>query len=55
MNSLEGEDFYAPIKSRMAHLAIVDVLPVGVALSRGPEFQMAINRLEQTQLKPASN
>lgn len=55
MNSLEDEDFYAPIKSRMAHLAIVDVLAVGVALSRGPEFQMAINRLKQTQLKPASN
>lgn len=44
MNSLEDEDFYAPIKSRMAHLAIVDVLAVGVALSRGPDFQMAIKR-----------
>lgn len=44
MNSLEDEDFYAPIKSRMAHLAIIDVLAVGVALTRGPEFQIAINR-----------
>ncbi len=41
MNSLEDEDFYAPIKSRLAHLAIIDVLAVGVALSRGPEFQLA--------------
>ncbi len=38
MNSLEDEDLYAPFKSRMAHLAIVDVLAVGVALSRGVEL-----------------
>lgn len=41
MNSLEDEDFYAPIKSRLAHLVIVDVLAVGVALARGPDFQLA--------------
>jgi RpiR family carbohydrate utilization transcriptional regulator len=41
MNSLEDEDFYAPIKSRLAHQAIVDVLAVGVALARGPDFQLA--------------
>ena len=35
MNSLADEDLYAPVKSRMAHLAIVDVLAVGVALKRG--------------------
>lgn len=51
MNSFEDEDFYAPIKSRMAHLAIVDVLAVGVALSRGPEFQMAIRQANQTRLR----
>ena len=51
MNSLEDEDFYAPIKSRMAHLAIVDVLAVGVALSRGPDFQMAIQRSSHTRLR----
>jgi RpiR family carbohydrate utilization transcriptional regulator len=39
MNSLEDEDLYAPIKSRMAHLAIVDVLAVGVALSRGVDLE----------------
>jgi RpiR family carbohydrate utilization transcriptional regulator len=53
MNSLEDEDFYAPIKSRMAHLAIVDVLAVGVALSRGPDFQMAINHLNQVRPRSA--
>lgn len=51
MNSLEDEDFYAPIKSRMAHLAIVDVLAVGVALSRGPDFQMSIKRAKKTRLR----
>ena len=54
MNSLEDEDFYAPIKSRMGHLAIIDVLAVGVALSRGPEFQIAINRTKQPRLRSAS-
>ena len=51
MNLLEDEDLYAPIKSRMGHLAIVDVLAVGVALSRGPEFQLAIRRSSQRQLR----
>ena len=54
MNSLEDEDFYAPIKSRMAHLAIIDVLAVGVALSRGPEFQIAIKRTQRPALRSAS-
>jgi len=54
MNSLEDEDLYAPIKSRMAHLAIIDVLAVGVALSRGPEFQIAINRRQRPPLRSAS-
>ena len=53
MNALEDEDFYAPIKSRMAHLAIIDVLAVGVALSRGPEFQISPNRLKLVKT-PAS-
>ena len=39
MNSLADEDLYAPVKSRMAHLAIVDVLAVGVALSRGIDLE----------------
>ena len=38
VNLLADEDTYAPIKSRMAHLAVIDVLAVGVALRRGPSF-----------------
>jgi len=55
MNSLEDEDFYAPLKSRMGHLAIIDVLAVGVALSRGPEFRIAINRSKQPRPRSASS
>jgi RpiR family carbohydrate utilization transcriptional regulator len=55
MNSLQDEDFYAPIKSRMAHLAIIDVLAVGVALSRGPDFKMADGRLRQARLRSVAN
>jgi RpiR family carbohydrate utilization transcriptional regulator len=50
MNSLEDEDFYAPIKSRLAHLAIVDVLAVGVALARGPDFELAPGPARQPNL-----
>lgn len=55
MNSLRDEDFYAPIKSRMAHLAIVDVLAVGVALSRGPDFEMAGGRRKKAALRSVAN
>ena len=54
MNSLQDEDFYAPIKSRMAHLAIIDVLAVGVALSRGPDFKLADGRLKRAHLRSVS-
>jgi RpiR family carbohydrate utilization transcriptional regulator len=55
MNSLQDEDLYAPIKSRMAHLAIVDVLAVGVALSRGVEFGAAQSRTGEAGLRQASS
>lgn len=42
VNLLADEDTYAPIKSRMAHLAVVDVLAVGVALRRGASFQKSL-------------
>jgi len=34
----EDTDIYAPMTSRISHLAIGDVLAVGVALQRGPEL-----------------
>lgn len=53
MNSLEDEDLYAPIKSRMAHLAIVDVLAVGVALKRGIDLKKTIPQLRDNQAPSA--
>ncbi len=52
---LQDEDFYAPIKSRLAPLAIVDVLAVGVALSRGPDLKMADGRLKRARLRSVSS
>lgn len=37
-NLTEDTDIYAPMTSRISHLAIGDVLAVGVALKRGPEL-----------------
>lgn len=42
----EDPDIYTPMSSRLAHLAIIDVLSVGVALARGPAL---IEQLERTK------
>ncbi|AMM13022.1 transcriptional regulator [Burkholderia sp. PAMC 28687] len=34
----EDTDIFSPMSSRVSHLAIGDILAVGVALARGPEF-----------------
>ncbi|MEN9544559.1 MAG: hypothetical protein RLZZ598_1392 [Pseudomonadota bacterium] len=40
----EDPDVYAPMTSRLAHLAIFDVLAVGVAVARGPELAERLQR-----------
>jgi RpiR family carbohydrate utilization transcriptional regulator len=40
----EDPDVYAPMTSRLAHLAIFDVLAVGVAVARGPELDERLRR-----------
>jgi RpiR family transcriptional regulator, carbohydrate utilization regulator len=40
----EDPDVYAPMTSRLAHLAIFDVLAVGVAVARGPELTERLQR-----------
>lgn len=42
----EDTELYTPMTSRLAHLAIVDVLAVGVALRQGPRLR---NRLERAK------
>jgi len=44
----EDPDVYSPMTSRIAHLAIIDVLAVGVALSAGPELAARLERSKQT-------
>lgn len=44
----EDPDVYAPMTSRIAHLAIIDVLSVSVALASGPELIKRLERTKQT-------
>jgi RpiR family carbohydrate utilization transcriptional regulator len=46
----EDPDIYAPMLSRLAHLAIIDVLSVGVALSLGAPLVKRLERAKQTLL-----
>jgi RpiR family carbohydrate utilization transcriptional regulator len=43
----EDLDVYAPMTSRLVHLAIVDVLSVGVAVLRGPALGAKLKRVKQ--------
>jgi RpiR family carbohydrate utilization transcriptional regulator len=44
----EDPDVYTPMISRLAHLAILDVLSVGVALMLGPALASRLERTKQT-------
>ena len=44
----EDPDIYSPMTSRIAHLAIIDVLAVGVALSRGPGLLARLEKAKQS-------
>lgn len=44
----EDPEIYAPMISRLAHLAILDVLCVGVALALGPALVKRLERSKQT-------
>src|SRR5574337_24701 len=44
----EDPDLYAPMTSRLAHLAIIDVLSVSVALAGGEELVKRLERTKQT-------
>jgi RpiR family carbohydrate utilization transcriptional regulator len=43
----EDLDVYAPMTSRLVHLAIVDVLSVGVAVLRGPALGAKLKRVKE--------
>ncbi|PMS34541.1 RpiR family transcriptional regulator [Trinickia symbiotica] len=47
-NVTEETDVFSPMTSRMSHLAIGDILAVGVALRRGPELADKLGRAKAT-------
>jgi RpiR family carbohydrate utilization transcriptional regulator len=47
-NIAEETDIFSPMTSRMSHLAIGDILAVGVALRRGPELADKLGRAKAT-------
>ncbi len=46
-NIAEAGDIFSPMTSRLSHLTIGDILAVGVALRRGPEFMERLARAKQ--------
>ncbi|MFA6313266.1 MAG: transcriptional regulator HexR [Sterolibacterium sp.] len=44
----EDLDVYTPMSSRLAQLAMLDVLAVGVALTRGPEFVAQLQKTKKS-------
>lgn len=43
---VEDSEVYTPMASRLAHLAVLDVLAVGLMLRRGPEFRQHLARVK---------
>ncbi|HMI36212.1 MAG TPA: SIS domain-containing protein, partial [Steroidobacteraceae bacterium] len=44
----EDTDIYTPMTTRLAQLAVVDVLAVGVALRQGPELLTRLERAKES-------
>lgn len=41
-------DPYTPISARLAHLVVIDILAVGLALQRGPEFRKKMQQAQKS-------
>ncbi|MDY7578068.1 SIS domain-containing protein [Herbaspirillum sp. RTI4] len=44
-------DPYTPISARLAHLVVIDILAVGLALKRGPEFRKKMQKAQKALQK----
>ncbi|MDP9108012.1 MAG: hypothetical protein M3N23_02950, partial [Pseudomonadota bacterium] len=44
-------DPYTPISARLAHLVVIDILAVGLALRRGPEFRRQMQNAQKALQK----
>jgi RpiR family carbohydrate utilization transcriptional regulator len=40
-------DPYTPLSARLAHLVVIDILAVGLALKRGPEFRKKMQNAQK--------
>lgn len=49
-NSTESVYWYTQIATRLAHLAIIDVLTTGLALRRGPSVRAWVRKLKETNV-----
>lgn len=47
INALEESTHYAPLPSRIAHMAVIDVLAVGVSKAKGPSIDAHLQKLER--------
>ena len=46
VDAKEDIQIYTPLSSRIAHLAVIDVLAIGVAQKKGPQLQEHLQKLQ---------
>ena len=46
VNATEDTQIYTPLSSRIAHLAVIDVLAIGVAQKKGPKLDQHLQQLQ---------
>jgi len=46
IDAKEDIQIYTPLSSRIAHLAVIDVLAIGVAQKKGPQLQAHLQQLQ---------
>ena len=47
VDAKEDIQIYTPLSSRIAHLAVIDVLAIGVAQKKGPQLQQHLQQLQE--------
>jgi RpiR family carbohydrate utilization transcriptional regulator len=46
VDAKEDIQIYTPLSSRIAHLAVIDVLAIGIAQKKGPKLQEHLQQLQ---------
>ena len=46
VDAKEDIQIYTPLSSRIAHLAVIDVLAIGVAQKKGPQLDAHLRQLQ---------